>query len=130
MDDYCPGFDQQTIDPIFLELKQTLPRLIDEIIQKQKKSPALPLTGPFALSKQKSLGIAIMQQLGFNFNNGRLDISHHPFCGGVPEDVRITTRYNDKEFLSSLSGICHETVMPVTNKAYQKNGFHSQLDKL
>jgi carboxypeptidase Taq len=31
--------------------------------------------------------------LGFDFEAGRLDVSAHPFCGGVPEDVRMTTRY-------------------------------------
>jgi carboxypeptidase Taq len=34
-----------------------------------------------------------MQLLGFDFDAGRLDVSTHPFCGGVPEDVRLTTRF-------------------------------------
>jgi carboxypeptidase Taq len=38
-----------------------------------------------------------------------LDESHHPFCGGTSRDVRITTRYNDGEFVSSLMGVLHET---------------------
>jgi carboxypeptidase Taq len=50
-----------------------------------------------------------MGTLGFAFDHGRLDVSHHPFCGGTPRDVRITTRYSDSEFLSSLMGILHET---------------------
>jgi carboxypeptidase Taq len=50
-----------------------------------------------------------MQAIGFDFNHGRLDISHHPFCGGVPTDVRMTTRYRTDEFLSALMGIMHET---------------------
>jgi len=47
--------------------------------------------------------------LGFDFNGGRLDVSAHPFCGGVPEDVRITTRYDENELLSALFGVIHET---------------------
>ena len=50
-----------------------------------------------------------MKAVGFDFHHGRLDISHHPFCGGVPSDVRMTTRYRTDEFLSSLMGILHET---------------------
>lgn len=50
-----------------------------------------------------------MAHLGFDFNHGRLDISHHPFCGGISSDVRITTRYNEHDFLSSLMAITHET---------------------
>jgi carboxypeptidase Taq len=50
-----------------------------------------------------------MEALGFDFNHGRLDISLHPFCGGTPDDVRITTRYDETDFTSSLMGVLHET---------------------
>src|SRR5205823_6388480 len=40
---------------------------------------------------------------------GRLDISAHPFCGGTPDDVRITTRYDDDDFARALMGVLHET---------------------
>ena len=50
-----------------------------------------------------------MKLLGFDFEAGRLDESAHPFCGGVPEDVRMTTRYRDDSFLQSLTGTIHET---------------------
>ena len=50
-----------------------------------------------------------MHILGFDFDRGRFDVSHHPFCGGVPDDTRITTRYEDSSFFESLMAICHET---------------------
>lgn len=50
-----------------------------------------------------------MQRLGFDFEGGRLDVSTHPFCGGVPEDVRVTTRYTEDDFTRSLMGVIHET---------------------
>jgi carboxypeptidase Taq len=50
-----------------------------------------------------------MRLLGFDFEAGRLDVSTHPFCGGVPEDVRMTTRFSDDDFLGSLMGTVHET---------------------
>lgn len=50
-----------------------------------------------------------MKLLQFDFEHGRLDESVHPFCGGVPSDVRITTRYDEAEFVQSLMGIVHET---------------------
>ena len=61
------------------------------------------------MDRQKELGLALMKAVGFDFHHGRLDVSHHPFCGGVPSDVRMTTRYRTDEFLSSLMGILHET---------------------
>ncbi len=65
--------------------------------------------GPFPIAAQQALGQQVMGLLGFDFAHGRLDVSSHPFCGGVPTDVRITTRYNEQEFVSSLMGIVHET---------------------
>ena len=51
----------------------------------------------------------MMEAVGFDFGHGRLDVSFHPFCGGVPEDVRITTRYDEADFLSGLMAVLHET---------------------
>jgi carboxypeptidase Taq len=51
-----------------------------------------------------------MEMLGFDFNHGRLDVSLHPFCGGTPDDVRITTRYEEDDFSSALMGVLHGAV--------------------
>ena len=50
-----------------------------------------------------------MERLGFDFAHGRLDVSLHPFCGGTPDDVRITTRYDESNFTRALMGVLHET---------------------
>ena len=50
-----------------------------------------------------------MKRLGFDFDAGRLDESTHPFCGGTPEDIRITTRYSEDDFTRCLMGTIHET---------------------
>lgn len=109
IDEYAPGFNQKNIDLIFSGLKQSIPQLTQQIIQKQKNENIKTPTGPFAIEKQKQLGFKTMQAMQFDFNHGRLDVSHHPFCSGDPLDVRITTRYSENEFLSSLLGVCHET---------------------
>ena len=49
-----------------------------------------------------------MKVVGFDFNQGRLDVSLHPFCGGSTGDVRITTRYSEANFMSALMGVLHE----------------------
>ena len=66
-----------------------------------------------------------MRVLGFDFDGGRLDISAHPFCGGVPEDVRITTRYNENDLLSALFGVIHET----GHARYEQNLPRNWLDQ-
>lgn len=109
LDNYAPGFNQVSIDKIFAGLKQSLPTLIQKVINKQASEHIKIPEGNFAIDKQKQLGIKVMKALQFDFHHGRLDVSHHPFCSGSPTDVRMTTRYVENEFISSLLGICHET---------------------
>ena len=106
---YEPGTQSADIDRIFGDVKTWLPGLVQQVLAKQKNETTLPATGPFAIEQQRALGVEIMGLLGFEFDGGRLDVSTHPFCGGVPEDVRITTRYTEDDFMRSMMGIVHET---------------------
>jgi carboxypeptidase Taq len=108
MDKFEPGMTTAKLDPLFADLQSWLPALITQVVEKQSGWPTLA-PGHYEQSQQQALGLKIMQQLGFDFNHGRLDISTHPFCGGVPTDVRITTRYKTDDFTQSLMGIVHET---------------------
>lgn len=109
LDDFSPDISQKLIDPIFDPLKKILPGLIQKVSQQQKSDIVLQPQGNFPIEKQRLLGLDIMKALDFDFNRGRLDVSYHPFCGGVPQDVRITTRYKENEFISALMGVCHES---------------------
>lgn len=106
---YEPGQRSNTVDIIFNQLKSFLPDFIQQVIDKQASDTIIKPQGNFSVEQQKALGLELMKQVGFDFNHGRLDISHHPFCGGVPEDVRITTRYQTNDFSESLMGVLHET---------------------
>ncbi len=107
LDEYEPELRRTDIDPLFARLAQALPPLVDRAIETQP--PAAPLGGPFPAHKQAALGRALMAEIGFDFDRGRLDTSHHPFCGGEPDDTRITTRYNEADFLESMFAVLHET---------------------
>ncbi|MDF7658256.1 carboxypeptidase M32 [Erwiniaceae bacterium L1_54_6] len=109
LDVFEPGMTSAQLDQTFGDLKSWLPELLQKVVAKQQQHPVTPPVGPFAIESQKQLGLSLMGTLGFDFNHGRLDVSAHPFCGGVPEDVRITTRYNENEFLSAMMGVIHET---------------------
>jgi carboxypeptidase Taq len=109
IDEHSRGFKRENIDPIFATLKKELPPRIEKIMAIQKEESYLKPKGPFSIEKQRQLGLDLMQALGFDFQQGRLDVSHHPFCGGTPGDIRITTRYNEDEFITAAMGICHET---------------------
>ncbi|MGL4219043.1 MAG: carboxypeptidase M32, partial [Shewanella sp.] len=109
LDKFEPGMTTAKLEQTFGNLKTWLPTLIQNVLEKQACEPTLKLNGPFDIMAQQTLGRDVMAYLGFDFNHGRLDISSHPFCGGVPSDVRITTRYNQADFSSAIMGIVHET---------------------
>lgn len=109
MDQYEPDMTGAELDRIFGELRGWLPGLIRDVRDKQSRESTIPPQGPFPVDAQRALCERVMAILGFDFEAGRLDVSTHPFCGGVPEDVRLTTRFNEREFLSSLMGTIHET---------------------
>lgn len=109
MGKYEPGTRSADIDAIFGQVKTWLPDLITQVRDRQANEPVIQAQGPFAIESQRALGQEIMGLLGFDFSAGRLDISTHPFCGGVAQDVRITTRYSDDDFMRSMMGIVHET---------------------
>ncbi|NVB76871.1 MAG: carboxypeptidase M32 [Kofleriaceae bacterium] len=109
VDRFEPGMTSSVIEPMFADLKRWLPPLIQEVVAKQKSEEVVTPKGPFAIEAQRALGLEIMGLLGFDFDAGRLDVSTHPFCGGVAEDVRITTRYSDGDFVQAMMGVVHET---------------------
>ncbi|MBM3489071.1 MAG: carboxypeptidase M32 [Alphaproteobacteria bacterium] len=110
LDQYEPGLRQTAVDAVFGELMAFLPDLLGQAIARQRSLPApLPLPGPFPLAIQRKLAERLMAALGFDFEYGRLDVSHHPFTGGVPDDVRLTTRYAEADFAGALMGTLHET---------------------
>jgi len=109
MDRYEPGVRAADIDRIFGDVKQWLPQLIVRVQARQRAETVVVPVGPFSVAAQRAMNLAVMQRLGFDFDAGRLDESAHPFSGGVPEDVRLTTRYREDDFLQSLMGTIHET---------------------
>ncbi len=110
LDQYEPGIRTAHIDRLFDDLARFLPVLLDKILTYQKSavSPS-SLRGPFSTEAQRALATRLMSRIGFDFDHGRLDVSLHPFCGGVPDDVRITTRYEEDDFMHGLMGVLHET---------------------
>ncbi|MBB5203362.1 carboxypeptidase Taq [Inhella inkyongensis] len=109
LDQYEPGMRSAEIDRVFGDLRQWLPGLIQGVRARQANETVIQPVGPFPKAAQRELGLAAMKLMSFDFEAGRLDESAHPFCGGVPEDVRMTTRYSEDDALPALMGVIHET---------------------
>lgn len=108
LDEYEPDGRSERIDALFAELEAFLPDFLGQVLERQGPAPERP-KGPFPVATQRALGVRMMEAAGFDFRHGRLDVSLHPFCGGTPDDVRITTRYDEADWTSSLMGVMHET---------------------
>ncbi len=109
MDRFEPGMKSAEVDRVFASVKNWLPALIKKVRARQESDQVISATGPFPIAAQRALCERVMKLLNFDFDRGRLDVSTHPFSGGVPEDVRLTTRYSEDEFAQSLMGTIHET---------------------
>ena len=110
LDEYEPGGRAAKIDMLFDDLAAFLPDFTEDALSRQAARPA-PLVpeGPFPIDAQRELARRLMEAAGFDFMRGRLDVSLHPFCGGADDDVRITTRYDEANFVKAMMGVLHET---------------------
>ena len=110
MDGYQRGITAADVVPVFARyeafLKDALPRA--EALQAKRPAP-VPLPGVFPADRQEGLCRHLSARAGLEFDHARLDRSTHPFCGGTPTDVRITTRYDEADPSTALMGVLHET---------------------
>ena len=110
MDGFQPGIGAADVAPVFTEyeawLREALPQA--EALQ-AAQPPPVPLPGTFPADKQEALCRMLSTRAGLEPDHARLDRSTHPFCGGTPTDVRITTRYDEADPVQALMGVMHET---------------------
>ncbi len=108
LDMYAPDATSSSIKQVYKTLKAELPGLIQTILTKQASERIIPLEEKIDEAKQKAIGLAVIKNMGFSLDHGRLDESAHPFCSGSNDDIRLTTRYDRKNFLSGLMATIHE----------------------
>lgn len=101
----------QQIDTLFTALRPSVAKIArDAVARSAAEAPAERLMqGRCPVEKQQILNREVAESVGFDFEAGRIDTTSHPFCSGFgPGDVRLTTRYDERDFLSSLFGVLHE----------------------
>lgn len=109
LDQYEPGMTVAELDHIFGDLRDQLVPLAEKIAASPYQPRTDFLEQSFAVEQQKAYSKFILEQMGFDFEAGRLDESVHPFATGLnPGDVRITTRYLPNDVTSALFGTIHE----------------------
>ncbi len=110
MDGYQPGIGATDVQLVFTRYEAWLQDALPRAIERQATAPApLPLPGRFPADAQEALCRRLSERAGLEFTHARLDRSTHPFCGGTPTDVRITTRYDEADPAQAIMGVLHET---------------------
>jgi carboxypeptidase Taq len=110
MDGYQQGVGVDDVEPIFAAYEDFLATVLPQVEAYQARLPAaIRPTGPFPIATQEVFCRDLAQRLGLDFDHARLDRSAHPFSGGTPTDVRITTRYVEDDLTSAILAVVHET---------------------
>lgn len=118
LDEFEMGMSQNRIDEIFAKVQHSLVPLIQKVKKASSKNSFSSnnknnadqiLKGNFDIDKQKALSEKLVKQIGFNSDNGRIDVSVHPFTSSMSSsDVRITSRFRNDEWYQGLAGSIHE----------------------
>jgi carboxypeptidase Taq len=110
MDGYQAGVHASDVEPIFGRYEKFLAETLPLVEARQAvEAPPLPVSGEFSTVRQEAFCRMLCERLGLEIEHSRLDRSTHPFCGGTPTDVRITTRYDETAPEMALFGVLHET---------------------
>ncbi len=109
LDDYEPFAKTAEVSATLAALRDELTPLVAQIVASPGQPDGELLKREFPIDAQEAFGKEAAAAIGFDFDAGRLDVTDHPFCGGAgPRDVRITTRYNPRDFGDAFFSILHE----------------------
>ncbi len=110
MDGHQRGMRSADVAAVFAEYETFLGWALPQAEERQarKPQPRRP-EHPFPIAIQEALCHRLAERLGLDFAHARLDRSAHPFTGGTPSDVRITSRYVETDFTQAVLALVHET---------------------
>jgi carboxypeptidase Taq len=109
MIDNCDaGMTTQSVEALFATLRRELVPIVQAICD-QPAADDHCLRGAFREAEQLAFNEAVVKQLGYDFERGRIDKTHHPFCTKFSAgDVRITTRFDEGDIGQALFSTIHE----------------------
>jgi carboxypeptidase Taq len=106
LDEFEPNMTSRQLDELLIPLAEHISGLVKEAAGKAKPDLGGYL---YDIAAQEKLTHDVSKKLGYDLSRGRIDISPHPFTTTFhTTDVRITTRYDDKDFWVALGSTIHE----------------------
>jgi len=109
LDDYEEGMTMQVYDEYFSKVRGAIVPLLKGVIESTKKIDRSIVHKPVDIETQRKIAEFVAKMVGYDTNRGYICETVHPFCSGSSrDDVRITTRYAEDDFISSFFTILHE----------------------
>lgn len=109
LDEYEPQMHTADVARLFAELKAELIPIIARVTAATEIDDAL-LSAHFPEAGQRELVGEVLTMMGFRPDGWRLDDTVHPFALQIGQgDVRVTTRWHEDYWPTSLYGAMHET---------------------
>lgn len=109
LDNYEEGMTVDILRKEFTTLQHQLTEILKKIIFSNNYQQQT-INKDFDAAHQKKLTSIFLTQLNIPFDRARLDVSAHPFTTTIGnDDVRFTTNYESKGFLSSFFSTVHES---------------------
>lgn len=109
LEDYEKGFTTATLDPFFDELEKELVPLIKKIKNSEYQPRHDFINRRVSIEKQEMFSNFLLKFNGFDFTRGSLSKTEHPFTEQFgKDDVRVTTKYIETNFISNMYSIIHE----------------------
>ncbi|MCB0046146.1 MAG: carboxypeptidase M32 [Caldilineaceae bacterium] len=103
------GMTVAQIRPLFAELQDALTAMTDVISRREPVDDAM-LRQAYPIDAQQAFGEKVIRAYGYDFKRGRQDLSPHPFSIALAiDDVRITTRFKERDFNEGLFSTLHES---------------------
>ena len=123
IDDADEGMTTALVRALFDKLHAELVPMV-RAISEQPPTDDRCLRGSFAEDAQLAFGRSVVERLGYDFERGRLDKTHHPFCTKFAAgDVRITTRVRADDLGDALFSTIHES-----GHALYEQGVRAELE--
>jgi carboxypeptidase Taq len=102
------GMTTATIKTLFADLRAQLVPIVEAITAQPPLDDACVFQ-QFGEREQEAFGLEVITRLGYDFERGRQDRTHHPFMTTFSlGDVRITTRFQERDLRDGLFSTIHE----------------------
>lgn len=109
VDGFEPRLKSTEISRVFDDLKAATIPLVQRVTERADRVDDSLVHGQFPVRMQEQSVLRLAKQLGFTDDSWRLDVTQHPFASSAGlNDIRITTRYDERFLNPAWFGTMHE----------------------